>query len=165
MENSKTIKQLSVIMPFLKDLKFKLKQIEEKFSDIAYYKKFKFYMDAPSIIPVYEVQRFTELIETSKEFLLKFKETFNENELPKDIRKTFLSTFLLIVKEGLESKDGSVCLGGTANLWKKEVNYVLENWEQMPYKQKVGYSQQAYLHITSYFPLIDLIGQLEKKLV
>jgi hypothetical protein len=146
-------------------VKVKLVEIEEKFSKISYYKRFAFNIDAPSVMPVKEFENFTEIMETSKGEILKFDKLFNKNELPEDLRETYLTIFLLMAKEGLPQKDGFMALGKISGLWLKKVSYIVEMWDKQKYHAKAGYSQQAYSHITSYFPLITLIEKLEERLL
>jgi hypothetical protein len=162
---NEAVKKLLSALPLLRNMKAKLVEVEEKFSKINYYKRFAFNIDAPSIIPVEEFESFTLFMETSKKEILKIDKLFNKNELSEDLREIYLTIFLIMAKEGLPKEDKSVALGKVSGLWLKKVSYIMEMWNKLKYHAKVGYSQQAYDHISSYFQLIVLIKELEEKLL
>jgi len=159
------IKKLTALLPELVNVKTEIVQIQEKLSQIKYYKDFKINIDAPSTIPIQEAEVFAKFITNFQKTILDFKKSFNENELPEELRGIFLSIFLLVCKKGLVvDEDQIVYFDKSPGLWKKSTAYVLEKWNDLPYKAKAGYSLQAYGYLVSYYDLIRDINELESQL-
>lgn len=167
MENAEieAVKKLLSAIALLKDVKTELLKIEEKFSKVNYYKKFRYNIDAPSIIPINVLETFSVFIEKSKIKLLEIDSSFNKNELPNNLKETYLAIFLILAKEGFSKKDGSILLGEVSGLWQKKIEYIVSMWGEQKYHVKAGYSLQAYEHIVSYLVLVPLIEELELKLL
>ena len=156
------IKKLTALLPELIDVKTKIVQIQEELSRIKYYKDFKQNIDAPSVLPIQEAEVFARFITNFQKTILDFKKSFNENDLSEESRGIFLSVFLLVCKKGLfVDEDQVVCFDKSPGLWKKSTAYVLEKWNDLPYKAKAGYSLQAYGYLLSYSELISLIDKLD----
>ncbi len=161
------IEKLLSAIPLFNTIRAKLVEIEEKFSEINYYKSFALNVDTPSVIPIEVLEGFALFMESSKKEILRLDGMFDKNKLPKDLREIYIAIFLIVVKEDLPKKGNGVALGypKPSNLWLRKVSKVVRIWEtQEPYI-KVGYSTQAYRHIQSYLPLINLINELEAKLL
>mgnify|MGYP003418583109 CR=1 FL=1 len=164
-KEKEALRTLLEIMPLLKDLKNELQEIKRKFKIISYYKDFRLKIDQPSLIPIEEAEKFTLFMNDSRTLLLKFKKSFNENDLPEKLNDSFMDIFLGITKKCLSTdKHKVVYIGKTGSLaWRKPVNYVVEHWEKLGNIQRITYSQHCYDTIKSYFNLIGLIDQFEKQ--
>ncbi len=164
------MKKLRTIMPDLYKLQSELKNTQDSLKDLKYYKKFRIGIDAPSIIPLHEIEKFAVYIVESKNKLFHFKQKFNENNLPQDIRQIFIS---IIVQLGsVESttsevviKDGNVIIRRNST-WRKSTLWVKERWDkpQFPYKVKADYSIAAYGFMTRFSVLIEYIDSLKSML-
>lgn len=159
------VKKLAALLPQLIDVRTEIVQIQEEISKIKYYKDFKQNIDAPSILPIQEAEVFAKSIINFQKTILDFKKSFNENDLSEELRQIFLSIFLLVCKKGLVvDEDQIVYFDKSPGLWKKSTAYVLEKWNDLPYKAKAGYSLQAYGYLMSYMDLIRDINELESQL-
>ncbi len=159
---NEAVKKLAALLPQLIDVKTKIVQIQEKLSQIKYYKEFKQNIDAPSVLPIQEAEVFARFITNFQKTILDFKKSFNENDLSEESREIFLSIFLLVCKKGLVvDEDQIVYFDKSPGLWKKSTVYVLGKWDDLPYKAKAGYSLQAYGYLLSYSELVSLIDKLD----
>jgi len=160
----KAVGQLSDLTSLLLAVKGIVEETKNQFeSELLYYKNFRFHTDPPSIVPVQLVEEFMSKIRKYKDEVFHFKASFNENELPENLKKAFLKFFLVIGQQiPLPIKDGALMIGGQQGTWEKKVSYVLEMWKNYDYNIKVSYSFQAYNAITKYFSLVNPITVLLK---
>jgi len=140
-----------------------LKLLKGKFSSIDYYKRFQFSIDRPSSLPLEHVTEFCLKARAIRISLFSFKRSFNENDLPDDLREIFVAISVSIVQKGLTMKSGVACIGGLG-VKQRKVTDVLIKWDEMKYPHQVIYSQEVFNAITGYFPLIKLIEALSSNL-
>ncbi len=161
------INKLRSLLPLLVGVKTEVVKVKDVMSTINYYTKFRDGIDAPSIIPIQQTQEFAKFIAKSKQTILKFKKSFNENDLPEELNRIFMKIFLIICKEdpSVTVEDNVVWLKKTPGMRKKSTEYVLKDWgDDYPYKLKMRYSFQAYEYVINYFDIIPLIEELESKM-
>ncbi len=156
--------QLKGYIPQLVLVKTMLQQMVKRFSPISYYKKFIYGKNPPSLIPIEAIEEFWTGLSSAQKSLLEFRSLFNENDLPENIRPTFVSISVDLLQNKFDLDNEVVKIGGIGGAWWKDVPYVLKNWNPMKYKVKVMYSQEAYENISYYFKLIGLIEGLEAKM-
>ncbi len=161
MGNKEAKEQLKGFLLKLKVFKMYLEQTKSKFTEIAYYEKFIFGFHPPSPIPINISEEFWNSLSSTQKLLLEFRKSFNENDLPEDIRQAFVNMTITIVQNKFDVDKGVIKIGGLGKPWWKEVGYVKKNWGPMEYDVKVIYSQEAYSNISYYFVLIGQIEQLE----
>lgn len=163
-EREEALLKLQGIMPMLGELKRKLEKMKKEFSRrISYYVKFDYPKSKPSVLPIQKAEELALSLVEYRNSILNFKKTFDENELPENLREVFSEVYLKLGNEEFEIKDDVVYLGGTGNSRKKSVQYITEGFDKMDYIWAADYSRSAHKTVSSYFPLIDLIGQLEKE--
>ena len=157
-EALETLRQKTALFKEIKNL---VEKSMGELSSIDYYKKFRFHIDAPSVLPIEIVKDFTIEMSNFKKEIIEFKKSFNENDLPEDLRQTFMQIFIILVKPSLYVKNGDVILGEVGGSWKKPTAYIVNVWDNMEYEIKYTYSKQAFTEICSYFDLVRLIKKMQ----
>jgi hypothetical protein len=111
-----------------------------------------------------KVKEITLKFSEFKAYMLRFKETFNENDLPRPMRQQFMKIFMFSHPRQLYSKSGHVYLGDGKNTFVHTTDYVVANWQKFHSNTQKRYTTEVEKALKASYLLAENIRELSTTL-